>query len=926
MLQQHNNQFHAASILAAALLAAALSACQDQRPPAALRAEAATMQQRGDFAAATVVLKNVTEAAPADPEARVLLAKVYLDRGDGISADKEIRMAIKLGTGSALTMPILARSLLLEGQFQKLLDETAKESVHQDPVLLALRGDAWLALDQHAEARDVYQRLLGVHNEFIPALVGLGRMAYLEGDAAAAASYAARALAAGPDDTDALLFQGDLQRARNQPELALATYDRVLKLHPTHRSAHIEKAYLETSLGRFDAAQADLAAAKALTPSSVLVAYTQGLLDYSKGDDRAALESVQKVLRVAPEHMPTVLLAGAISQRLDSPYQAEHHLRHYLDKNPDSVLARKMLASTLLRTRHTPDALAVLGPALGDTQHDVQLLALAGETFMQARDFGKAEEYFGRASLLAPKQAQLRTSLALSKLGKGQQAAAISDLQAATKLDGGSLQAGAALVRTELGLRHVDQAFAAVEALERAQPASPAVVDLKGIVYIAKGDATRARASFERALTLDSAYFPAAENLAQLDLRQDRRADARTHLLAFLDKNKRSVAAMSVLASLSASENKSDEATRWLEQAAAVDPAAVGTAVNLIAHYLRTGAHEKALTLARKLRIAHPDNPDLLDLLGRAQLSSGEVNNALSTYKTLAVTLPRSAAAQMQVAALELQTKNTVAAEDYLKSALAIQPDFPAAQLALAELHTRKGHFALAQMVAGQLQAKHPTASAGFQLEGDILMSQHRAAEALPLFEQAQARTPSNELVVKIVHALRVDGKADAAQRRLAGWLQAHPDDLRVLLYKAELLTADKQFKLAAEQLEALRARAPQNVVVLNNLAMAYLQADDGRAAQVAEQASALAPNEPMVLDTLGWILVEKGDTERGLTVLQRASAQAPDSREIKFHLAMGLLKSGDKLAARKQLEALVAGNAQFAQADEVRAALKRLQ
>ena len=926
MLQQHNNKFHAASFIRAALLAASLSACKEQAPPAAQRAEAAAMQQKGDFASATVVLKNVTELAPDDGEARVLLAKVYLDRGDGISADKEIRMAIKLGSASALTMPILARALLLEGQFQKLLDDTVKQAVHKDPVLLALRGDAWLALDKHDEARELYQRLLSTQNEFIPALIGMGRMAYLEGDVATARSYAARALAAGPDDTDALLFQGDLLRAQNQPEQALASYDRVLVLHPTHRSAHIEKAYLETSLGKFDAAQADLVAAKALTPSSVLIAYTQALLDYSKGDDGAALESVQKVLRVAPEHMPTVLLAGAISQRAGSLYQAEHHLRHYLDKNPDSLLARKMLASTLLRTRHTPDALSVLGPAMTSEQKDVQLLALAGETFMQARDFGKAEEYFGRASLLAPKAANLRTSLALSKLGKGKQAAAIDDLQAATRLDINSLQAGIALVRTELQLRHVDQAYAAVETLERAQPKSAAAVDLKGIVYIAKGDPASARASFTRALTLDAAYFAAAENLAQLDLRENKRADARAHLVEFLGKNKNSVEAMSALASLAASEKNDAEAARWLAQAVAVDPVAIGPAVNLIAHELRTGEHDKALTLARKLRIAHPDNPDLLDLLGRAQLASGETNNALSTYKTLAVTLPRSAEAQMQVAALELMAKNTIAAEDYLKTALAIQPDFPAAQLALAELYTRKGHFALALMVAGQLQARHPKASAGYQLEADILMIQHKPAEALPLYEQALALTRSSELLVKTASALRAVGKGDEAARRIVGWLQGHPDDLRVQLFKAEILLADKHYKLATEQLEATRLRSPKNVTVLNNLAMAYLQSQDARAEQVAEQAYALAADQPAVMDTLGWILVEKGDTERGLAILQRASAQAPDSREIRFHVAMGLLKSGDKLAARKQLEALVAGNAQFAQAEEVRAALRQLQ
>jgi hypothetical protein len=49
----------------------------------------------------------------------------------------------------------------------------------------------------------------------------------------------------------------------------------------------------------------------------------------------------------------------------------------------------------------------------------------------------------------------------------------------------------------------------------------------------------------------------------------------------------------------------------------------VGPSVNLIAQYLRTGQREKALNLARNLQVGHPDNPDLLDLLGKSQLANG---------------------------------------------------------------------------------------------------------------------------------------------------------------------------------------------------------------------------------------------------------------------------------------------------------------
>jgi Tfp pilus assembly protein PilF len=45
----------------------------------------------------------------------------------------------------------------------------------------------------------------------------------------------------------------------------------------------------------------------------------------------------------------------------------------------------------------------------------------------------------------------------------------------------------------------------------------------------------------------------------------------------------------------------------------------------------------------------------------------------------------------------------------------------------------------------------------------------------------------------------------------------------------------------------------------------------------------------------------------------------------VRYHLAVGLSKSGDKAGARKELDKLLADDKSFAQADEARALLKNL-
>ena len=74
----------------------------------------------------------------------------------------------------------------------------------------------------------------------------------------------------------------------------------------------------------------------------------------------------------------------------------------------------------------------------------------------------------------------------------------------------------------------------------------------------------------------------------------------------------------------------------------------------------------------------------------------------------------------------------------------------------------------------------------------------------------------------------------------------------------------------------------------------------------IAQRANDLAPNQPAINDTIGWIMVEQGRTKDGLELLQKASAAAPAQRFIALHLAKAQIKDGRKDAARTTLQAIV--------------------
>ena len=911
-----------AGAVLAAVLVATLPACK-QESAAAQRAQAAQLRAQGDYRGALIVLKNALDAEPGSTETRFALARLYLDLGDSTTAEKEARQALDHGYARGPALAALAAALVMAGQHQKALDETATGP--DEPALAVARGDALLALGRRDEARTSYEQALAKEPASPAALVGLGRMAIVEGHPEAARALAAKVLARDPRNVDALMFQADLVRAGEHPEEALALYDRVLAASPQHRTAHVEKAYLAIGLRKPEMAQAELDLAAKSAPGSLLVGYTQALLDYSTDKPDAARDVLYKVLKAVPDHMPSVLLAGAVDLRLGSWYQAEQHFRRYLERNPDNLHARRMLAQALIGSGHAAEARTVLEPVLDAREADAQVLALAAEADMRTQRFPEASALYARASALDGASAALRTGLGLSRLGQGNTDDAVRDLEAATRLDKNAPAATEALVQANLRLGRRDAALEAALGLERAQPDKPLAHLLKGQVLAAQGKPDAARASFTRARQLDPGAFLAVAGLSQLALDAHKPDEARRILLDYLGKNKNSVDAMAGLAKLAELAHDPAQVTHWMEQAAAVDPRAIAPGVELCAQYLRTGQSEKALNLAKTLQVNHPEDPDLLDLLGKAQLARGDLPAALESYKQLAQALPRSAPALMQVAALRLLTGSTAQAEDDLKSALAIQPDFPSAQLALAELYVRKGSHDLALMIAERMQRAHPKDPAGWVLQGDILMGKRQGGAALEPYERASGLRATNELAIKIDNALRQAGRTADADARLNKWIAVHPDDVRMLAYRGQVLLGAGDLKAAAGQLEDVVRRQGTNAVALNNLALAYQGLNDARAQATAEAALRAAPQQPDVMDTLAWILVGKGDAARAATLLRKAHDLAPKARDIRYHLAAALAASGDKDGARKELDGLLAGDMRFAQADDARKLMTRL-
>jgi predicted Zn-dependent protease len=91
------------------------------------------------------------------------------------------------------------------------------------------------------------------------------------------------------------------------------------------------------------------------------------------------------------------------------------------------------------------------------------------------------------------------------------------------------------------------------------------------------------------------------------------------------------------------------------------------------------------------------------------------------------------------------------------------------------------------------------------------------------------------------------------------------------------------------------------------------------------ERALELAPEQPAVMDTVAWILLDRGQIERAADLLQKAHQAAPDSAQITFHYVVALHRSGEDAAAKQLLQLLLKDDASFAERPKAEALFDKL-
>jgi tetratricopeptide (TPR) repeat protein len=120
------------------------------------------------------------------------------------------------------------------------------------------------------------------------------------------------------------------------------------------------------------------------------------------------------------------------------------------------------------------------------------------------------------------------------------------------------------------------------------------------------------------------------------------------------------------------------------------------------------------------------------------------------------------------------------------------------------------------------------------------------------------------------------------------------------LLRAASLEQADRWGEAKAELEKAMKLE-PENPLLLNFLGYGKLERgeDLDLAEAMIRKASALRPDDASITDSLGWALFKRGRTDEAIDTLTRAAAGDPAQAEIHEHLGDALFSAGRRIEAR---------------------------
>jgi putative PEP-CTERM system TPR-repeat lipoprotein len=876
----------------------------------------------GDYAKASSDAKTVLEKSANNTQARTLLARIAFYQGDVATARKELDRALESGADPATLRQLHYDILFAEGRFEQALTDARGDSAFGEAPRQVVIAEAQIALGQLEGARESMARALALAPKDPEVRLTEARLLWAGGETEASLARLDELLEAHPQAARAALLRGrfalSLGKAAEAAEAFGIARSNAKQLTVGDRFLALA-GLVESKLAQNDiaGAEVDLQAAQNLAPEAVPTRYLKARLAVAKRDFPTAITELQRVLSANPGNAAASLLLGASLAEQGSLEQAGATLTRLVSDQPGNVEARKLLARVLLQRGDLAGARKVLDEAPAGATDDPTFDWLGGSTLMMAGETASGLAQMERAAAKSG-ASDLKLNLAAAYLLAGRQAEALATLQALPPGAGGQRRQQLTLLAHVAG-KPAAEAKKSIAELVSAKQTDPALLVIAARYLLAAGSTAEAQSLLQRAAAADARNVEAKLGLAVIAQRLGDPVAAGDQLRRVLEIEATNQRAYLGLAQIAAAGGNRDEARQWLERSIGADPSAVESRLALAQLAIASADPTRADSLMTQALEVTSDKPATLNAVGQILLRASRLEEALRNFNQAAGLGSREAdvSAAATLAALGREEE----ARGRLEAAARKQPQWidPVKVLVGLDVRAKRTDAALARLAA--FEKATGSSAASQELRAYVLTAAGQHAQAAASLGLAARMRPNGALAVKEFLARKAAGEA-APQASLTRWLAGNPGDSGVRMALASHYESAGDRKAAIGEYERIIAADPMPVA-LNNLAWHYYESGDQRALEVARRAHQLAPGNADIADTLGWILVERGQHEEGLKLLEGAARGG--SAEVRYHYAAALARMNQRERAVEVLRNLLSETPEFASRKQAQALLDSL-
>lgn len=597
-----------------------------------------------------------------------------------------------------------------------------------------------------------------------------------------------------------------------------------------------------------------------------------------EGNFDAALINLDHLIGLSPDSKSLQEQRLAIIAQQNDPEGIENQLRSMVSLFPDDIEIKGTMLRFFLANERVDDAESFLreisDPADEDPAPFLDLIRFVAET----RGDDAALVEVERAITLNPNPAPFRALRATLTFAKGNQAAAIAELEKV------------------------------IEESEQSDELNGIKVTLARML-LSQNNEVGSRRLLEEVLEDDSRYAPALKMRASLQIEADQIEVAITDLRAAIDAEPDDSEALTLMSQAYTRLGSHELALEFLSLAVETSNNApeesIRYATQLIAQQQFLPAED---VLLPALRLS-PGNVDILEVLGRiytAMEDGPRTRQVVDTLRRVGTDRSVTIANAIEAELVNL-SEGTDEALAFLEQLATSGDNDLNAKLFLLRGRIAAGDFEGAQGLLETMLEDQPDSIALKSVQATLLAvaGDYDAAEAA--FRRVIVEEPRiARNWVELTRLLLFQGKRTQADDLIDDGLVANPLNADLLWIRASLLEADQDIEGAISIYEALYESTSGAPVVANNLAslLATYREDDESLERAYVVARRLQGTQvPQFQDTIGWILFRRGDHREALPYLESAADALTSDPMAQYHLGMVQLELGDTTAAKEQLE-----------------------